>query len=53
MAGLYLFKTGFGGTIIHRGGCWDYPCRSIAYRLFRSAEALRKKLLAGKKRRRV
>ena len=43
MAGLYRFKTGFGGRIIHRPGSWDYPCRPLLYRLFRSAEALRKK----------
>jgi hypothetical protein len=22
--GLYRFKTGFGGTLFHRMGCWDY-----------------------------
>ena len=41
MAGLYRFKTGFGGRIIHRPGSWDFPCRPIVYRIFRSAEALR------------
>ena len=41
MAGLYLFKTGFGGTILHRAGSIDYPVSSLAYRLFRAAEALR------------
>ncbi|MDR3145018.1 MAG: peptidoglycan bridge formation glycyltransferase FemA/FemB family protein, partial [Treponema sp.] len=30
MAGLYRFKTGFGGRIIHRPGSWDYPCRPLA-----------------------
>ena len=49
MAGLYRFKTGFGGVVVHRVGCWDYPCRSLVYRLFRKAEALRKKLLQKKK----
>jgi lipid II:glycine glycyltransferase (peptidoglycan interpeptide bridge formation enzyme) len=48
MAGLYLFKTGFGGRIIRRPGCWDYaysgPCASI----FRFAEKLRKTLRAAK-----
>jgi len=44
MAGLYRFKTGFGGKIIHRPGSWDYPCRPIFYRLFRSAEAMRQGL---------
>ena len=51
MAGLYRFKTGFGGRIIHRPGSWDYPCRPMAYRLFRSAEILRKKLWTYKKKR--
>jgi lipid II:glycine glycyltransferase (peptidoglycan interpeptide bridge formation enzyme) len=44
MAGLYSFKTGFGGKIIHRPGSWDYVCRPLIYRLFRSAESLRKML---------
>jgi lipid II:glycine glycyltransferase (peptidoglycan interpeptide bridge formation enzyme) len=30
MAGLYRFKTGFGGRIIHRPGSWDYPYRPLA-----------------------
>jgi len=50
MAGLYRFKTGFGGKIIHRPGSWDFPCRPLVYRLFRFAEALRKKLRTMKKR---
>ena len=49
MAGLYLFKTGFGGRIIHRSGSWDYPCRPLVYRLFRGAESLRKNLRTLKK----
>jgi lipid II:glycine glycyltransferase (peptidoglycan interpeptide bridge formation enzyme) len=51
MAGLYLFKTGFGGRIIHRPGSWDFPCRPLASGLFRAAEALRKRLRDRKKRR--
>jgi lipid II:glycine glycyltransferase (peptidoglycan interpeptide bridge formation enzyme) len=31
MAGLYRFKTGFGGTIIHRPGSWDYPLKPLLY----------------------
>jgi lipid II:glycine glycyltransferase (peptidoglycan interpeptide bridge formation enzyme) len=50
MAGLYRFKTGFGGSIVHRAGSWDYPCRPLVYRLFRAAETLRKKLRTIKKR---
>lgn len=49
MAGLYRFKTGFGGQIIHRPGSWDYPDRKIIYGLFNVAEALRKKLRDRKK----
>jgi len=49
MAGLYRFKTGFGGRIIHRPGSWDYPCRTLIYHLFRCAEALRKNLRTVKK----
>lgn len=42
MAGLYLFKTGFGGRVIHRSGSWDYPCRPLLYGLFSFAEGRRK-----------
>jgi lipid II:glycine glycyltransferase (peptidoglycan interpeptide bridge formation enzyme) len=41
MHGLYRFKTGFGGRIVHRPGCWDYPLRPFAYRLYRLAERAR------------
>ncbi|MCL2270157.1 MAG: peptidoglycan bridge formation glycyltransferase FemA/FemB family protein [Treponema sp.] len=44
MAGLYRFKTGFGGQIIHRPGSWDYPCSPALYALFSGAEYLRKKV---------
>jgi lipid II:glycine glycyltransferase (peptidoglycan interpeptide bridge formation enzyme) len=50
MAGLYQFKTGFGGKIVHRPGSWDYPYRPLLYRLFRAAEAFRKKRRDAKKR---
>jgi lipid II:glycine glycyltransferase (peptidoglycan interpeptide bridge formation enzyme) len=50
MAGLYRFKTGFGGSIIHRPGSWDYPCRPLVYRLFSTAETLRKEVRTLKKR---
>jgi lipid II:glycine glycyltransferase (peptidoglycan interpeptide bridge formation enzyme) len=50
MHGLYLFKTGFGGKIVHRPGSWDYPCRPLVYRLFCAAESLRKQLRTFKKR---
>lgn len=41
MYGLYRFKTGFGGRIIHRPGLWDYPLRAGPYALFRAAESIR------------
>lgn len=25
MYGLYTFKTGLGGRIVHYSGCWDFP----------------------------
>jgi lipid II:glycine glycyltransferase (peptidoglycan interpeptide bridge formation enzyme) len=50
MAGLYSFKTGFGGKIIHRPGSWDYVYRPLVYRLFRSAESLRKTAMNFRKR---
>jgi len=49
MAGLYRFKTGFGGRIVHRPGSWDFPCRPLVYFFFRTAEALRKKLRTFRK----
>jgi lipid II:glycine glycyltransferase (peptidoglycan interpeptide bridge formation enzyme) len=41
MAGLYRFKTGFGGEIAHRAGSWDFPLRLPGWALFRAAEGLR------------
>ena len=40
MYGLYRFKTGFGGKVRHRLGCWDYPFRHDAYEHFRMIEIL-------------
>jgi lipid II:glycine glycyltransferase (peptidoglycan interpeptide bridge formation enzyme) len=51
MAGLYRFKTGFGGSIVHRPGSWDYPCKPMLYSLFSCAERLRKKLRDNRKQR--
>jgi lipid II:glycine glycyltransferase (peptidoglycan interpeptide bridge formation enzyme) len=51
MAGLYRFKTGFGGKIIHRPGSLDFPYNGLFYALFRFAEAARKKLRDMKKNR--
>ncbi|MBI1343461.1 MAG: peptidoglycan bridge formation glycyltransferase FemA/FemB family protein [Terrimonas sp.] len=36
--GLYRFKTGFGGNIFRRMGCWDYPLDPYQYEIFRSLE---------------
>ncbi|MHB9296095.1 hypothetical protein PilKf_01849 [Pillotina sp. SPG140] len=44
MAGLYQFKTGFGGTVAHRAGSWDYAYHPCMHRLFIYAEAVRKLL---------
>jgi len=49
MAGLYLFKTGFGGKIVHRPGCWDYPCYNLLYHVYFCAEKIRKWLLNRRK----
>jgi lipid II:glycine glycyltransferase (peptidoglycan interpeptide bridge formation enzyme) len=51
MVGLYRFKTGFGGSIVHRPGSWDYPCKPLLYALFSGAERLRKKARDSRKRR--
>lgn len=41
MHGLYRFKTGFGGRVIHRPGAWDYPVSRPVYALYRRAEKFR------------
>lgn len=38
--GLYRFKTGFGGRIVHRTGSWDYPLDPDIYTKFRNSEVL-------------
>jgi len=38
MYGLYRFKIGFGGRIVHRQGCWDYPFDEERYEMFRTSE---------------
>jgi lipid II:glycine glycyltransferase (peptidoglycan interpeptide bridge formation enzyme) len=50
MAGLYQFKTGFGGSIIHRPGSWDYAYGGLRTALFRAAEKCRKTLRDTRKR---
>jgi lipid II:glycine glycyltransferase (peptidoglycan interpeptide bridge formation enzyme) len=53
MAGLYRFKTGFGGKIAHRAGSWDYPLSVLAYGLFRAAESARAWWFKDFKKRRI
>lgn len=38
MHGLYRFKSGFGGNMFHRMGCWDYPLMTKEYQAFRAHE---------------
>ncbi|MDR2194325.1 MAG: peptidoglycan bridge formation glycyltransferase FemA/FemB family protein [Treponema sp.] len=49
MSGLYRFKTGFGGTVIHRPGSWDYAYKPFIRTLFIIAETVRKKIWSLKK----
>jgi len=41
MHGLYRFKTGFGGMIIHRVGTLDIPVRNFRYHVYSFAERVR------------
>ena len=41
MHGLYRFKTGFGGRVLHRAGAWDLILRPTPGALYRGAERLR------------
>jgi len=38
--GLYRFKSGFGGRIVHRTGSWDYPLDQNLYNTFRNSEMM-------------
>ncbi|MEG1498113.1 MAG: peptidoglycan bridge formation glycyltransferase FemA/FemB family protein [Bacteroidales bacterium] len=38
MYGLYKFKTGFGGSIYHQMGCWDYPFKEDKFSLLQASE---------------
>lgn len=38
--GMYRFKAGFGGHIVHRAGTWDYPVKQAEYSRFRSIETI-------------
>ena len=48
MHGLYRFKSGFGGRLFHRMGCWDYPLATDEYRVFKSQEVNSQKYYHGK-----
>ncbi len=41
MHGLYRFKTGFGGMILHRPGSYDYPLNAARYSIFSFAQKIR------------
>lgn len=43
MHGLYRFKSGFGGKLFHRMGCWDYPLNQEKYAVFRAQEVTSQK----------
>jgi lipid II:glycine glycyltransferase (peptidoglycan interpeptide bridge formation enzyme) len=49
MGGLYRFKTGFGGTVLHRCGSWDYAYNPMMTKFFRIAEASRKAVRSARK----
>lgn len=38
MYGLYKFKTGFGGSVFHQMGCWDYPLQEDKFALLQASE---------------
>ncbi len=38
--GMYRFKAGFGGKVVHRSGSWDFPLDDTGYAKYRNAELL-------------
>lgn len=38
LAGVHRFKAGFGGRLVHREGCWDFPFEDSTYRAWRAHE---------------
>lgn len=38
LAGVHRFKIGFGGRLVHREGCWDFPFDERAYTAWRGRE---------------
>ncbi|MGL4524680.1 MAG: lipid II:glycine glycyltransferase FemX [Spirochaetia bacterium] len=49
MIGLYQFKVGFGGDLIHRCGAWDFPFSRLFYPIFSFVEAKRATKLKANK----
>lgn len=49
MHGLWRFKTGFGGDILHYRGAWDFAFKPVVYGLYRWAEKLRGRLAVLRK----
>jgi len=41
MHGLYRFKTGFGGEVVHRHGAWDFVYRPAVWQFWTWTDALR------------
>ncbi|WP_215539444.1 lipid II:glycine glycyltransferase FemX [Borreliella bavariensis] len=41
LSGLFAFKTGFGGDIIHRIGCYDFIYKNFIYQIYANLEKLR------------
>ncbi|AAX17910.1 lipid II:glycine glycyltransferase FemX [Borrelia turicatae] len=39
--GLFQFKTGFGGKLIHRIGCYDFVYKKFSYKVYSILEILR------------
>jgi lipid II:glycine glycyltransferase (peptidoglycan interpeptide bridge formation enzyme) len=38
LAGVHRFKVGFGGRLVHREGCWDFPYEDETYSAWRAWE---------------
>jgi hypothetical protein len=38
LSGVHRFKIGFGGRLVHREGCWDFPYDEKTYKGWRGAE---------------
>ena len=38
LAGVHRFKSGFGGRLHHREGCWDFPFAEATYQAWRAHE---------------